>query len=72
MFQKLLVLAAVIAIAWYGFKLVGRINDERKRKVNQDKDSARDRIANTVKCPVCDAYIAEGASGACDKPGCPN
>ena len=28
--QKLLVLAAVIALVWYGFKFVGRLQDHRK------------------------------------------
>ena len=28
--QKLLVLAAVIALVWYGFKFVGRLQDQRK------------------------------------------
>ncbi len=27
--QKLLVLAAVIALVWYGFKFVGRLQDQR-------------------------------------------
>ncbi len=28
--QKLLVLVAVIALVWYGFKFVGRLQDQRK------------------------------------------
>ena len=28
--QKLLVLAAVIALVWYGFKFVGRLQDQRE------------------------------------------
>ena len=29
-FQKLLVLAAVIALVWYGFKFIGRLQEARK------------------------------------------
>ncbi len=28
--QKLLVLAAVIALVWYGFKFIGRLQDQRR------------------------------------------
>jgi hypothetical protein len=71
MFQKLLVLAAVIAIAWYGFKFVGRLDQQRKRKVARDEEAARDGIADTVQCPVCDAYIAEDIKSNCGKANCP-
>jgi hypothetical protein len=71
MFQKLLVLAAVIAIAWYGFKLFGRIDHQRKQKIARDEEAARRGVADTVQCPVCEAYVAEGINSNCGKPDCP-
>ncbi len=71
MVQKLLVLAAVIAIAWYGFKFFGRIDHQRKQKIARGEEAGRDGIAETVQCSVCDAYIAEGIDSNCGKPNCP-
>ena len=34
-FQKILVLAAVVAAIWYGFKLVSRLDAARKRKLKE-------------------------------------
>ena len=34
-FQKILVLAAVVAVIWYGFKLVSRLDAARKRKLKE-------------------------------------
>ena len=58
MLQKFLLLAAAIAIVWYGFKFVGRLNRQRQQKVDNDEDNTRLGVADTVQCPVCDAYVA--------------
>ncbi|NKB60046.1 MAG: hypothetical protein GKS00_27355 [Alphaproteobacteria bacterium] len=71
MLLKFLTLAAVIAIAWYGFKLVGRIGQQHKQKLTRDEKAARDGVADTVQCPVCDAYIAEDIKSNCGKADCP-
>ncbi len=71
MVQKFLVLAAVVAIAWYGFKLFGRLDQQRKQKIARDEEADRKGIADTVQCSVCDAYVAEGAKNNCGKPNCP-
>ena len=34
-FNKILLLAAVLAAVWYGFKLVGRLDRARKRKLRE-------------------------------------
>lgn len=35
-FQKLLVLFAVLAAIWYGFKLVNRLDQARKQKLKEE------------------------------------
>jgi hypothetical protein len=35
--SKLMALAAIIAIIWYGFRLVGRLDQARKRKVAEER-----------------------------------
>lgn len=45
--QKLLVLAAIIAAIWYGFKLVGRLDRARKRKLREE--AAQGKSAGSAK-----------------------
>ena len=71
MLQKFLLLAAAIAIVWYGFKFVGRLNQQRQQKLNNDEDNARVGVADTVQCPVCDAYVAADSKSDCGKADCP-
>ena len=71
MLQKLIVLAALIAIAWYGFKLFGRLDAQRKGAVARKREESGPHVAETVKCRECGAYIAEDAKSDCGKPGCP-
>ena len=74
-FPKLLLLALIIAVIWYGFKMFSRGKDLAnprgpggKDKVKQDKmpDSV-----DMVQCSVCGDYVAKGAA-ACGKDNCPN
>ncbi len=71
MIQKIIVLAAIVAAVWYGFKFLSRLDEQRKQKVAQEKRDAVDGIADTVQCPICDTYIAAQTSSDCGKPGCP-
>ena len=71
MIQKLFMLAAVVAIAWYGFKIYERFEAQRKKKVAEDDSAGRERIADTVQCPVCKAFIVEDIKSDCGKSGCP-
>ena len=71
MLTKLIILVALVLIAWYGFKFMGRVDHKRKQKLAQDQNAARDGVADTVQCPVCDAYIAESVMRDCGKQGCP-
>jgi len=83
--QKLLVLAAVIAIVWYGFKFVGRLQDQRNaaqgqggRKTRRPKTRGRATAApaateaeDMVACPVCQAYVQARGASRCDRADCP-
>jgi len=70
-FGKLLVLAIVVAAVWYGFKLVGRLDQQRKRKVAEAKKKPSDSIGEMEKCRVCGTYVAAGGAENCGRQGCP-
>jgi len=71
MIEKLLVLAIILAIVWYGYKYVARVDQVRKDKVAQEKRDAARGIADTEQCPVCKTYVAVKGASNCGKPGCP-
>ncbi len=71
MIQKIIILAAIVAAVWYGFKFVSRLDQQRKQKVAQEKRDAVDGISDTVQCSVCRIYIATELTDDCGKPGCP-
>jgi len=84
--QKLLVLVAVVAAVWYGFKLIGRLDARRKaeaRRHGGDKTLGgrfrRGRAAppapgeaeDLVACPTCRAYVAARNPARCERGDCP-
>lgn len=84
--QKLIVLAAVIALVWYGFKFVGRLQDRRKaegglggRAPRRPKTRGRAPAAESrsqdaedmIACPVCQAYVQVRGATRCDRSDCP-
>jgi len=73
MIAKLLVLIALIAIAWYGFRLAGRGRRRRARDVPRRRP-AEPRIEDaqeTTRCAVCGTFVPEGAARDCGRDGCP-
>jgi uncharacterized protein len=81
-FQKLLVLALVVAIVWYGFKFLGRLKQTREAEARQrDLHSADDKnpasvggsldVEETVQCRTCGAYVPAHGATNCGKAGCP-
>ncbi len=76
---KLLLLGAIIAAVWYGFKMVGRMDAARKNRpggndrVNRGGPgrNAPADVEDTVQCPVCGAYVVATAASPCDRPDCP-
>lgn len=69
---KLLVLAAIIAAVWYGFKWVGRYKEiqESAMKERTRKNEA-DAAADMIPCPKCGVYVPDGDAANCGQKGCP-
>lgn len=75
---KLLVLVAIIAAVWYGFKFVGRLEEARRQQPAERgsgrRGAARDaapEVEDTVQCPVCGAYVVAKSASPCERPDCP-
>ncbi len=77
MIAKFLVLIALIAIAWYGFRLVGRRNrlsSERAARAAVERDAAERRLddaQDTTRCAVCGTFVPTGAARDCGRDRCP-
>lgn len=85
--QKIIVLVAIVAAVWYGFKFLSRLDASRKAeaKVRHEKGGSRgkskgrgkaappaaDEPEDMVQCPVCGAYVAARASSSCGRDDCP-
>ena len=85
-FTKILVLVAVLAAVWYGFKLVGRLDKQRKQegrlqRTAQPPKSTGGAVREPVKaeansedmepCRVCSAYVAGHGAANCGRAECP-
>lgn len=69
---KLLVLAAIIAAVWYGFKIIARRNLASQKKVADDTDDdARISAEDTVQCVRCGTYVVVQGATSCDRADCP-
>lgn len=75
--SKLLVLAAIVAAVWYGFKFIGRLQEvQRDRQQAGGRPAPRGRkkpaeVEDTVQCPVCGAYVVAKTAAPCDRQDCP-
>ena len=71
-FQKLLVLAAIIAAVWYGFKLIGRLDRARKARLESEGESASPAGAEDMeRCAACDVFVAARNAASCGRDDCP-
>ena len=74
--SKLLLLVAIISAIWFGFRLLGQLDRQRrqaappKKRWWQVKDTGPRQVDDMVKCGVCGAFTARD-SKSCGKPGCP-
>ena len=74
---KLLVLAAIIALVWYGFKFIGRRNrlqpgkGGRKSVSGSARDSGSDDAQDMEKCTICGTFVPNAAARDCGRDGCP-
>jgi uncharacterized protein len=74
--SKLLLLVAIISAIWFGFRLLGQLDRQRKEvsrgKSKRGRDAVDPRtIEETVKCRVCGTFLAARGATACGKSGCP-
>jgi uncharacterized protein len=67
---KILLLAAVVAAVWFGFKYLTRQPAAPGPGVRAKADDAAGRVEDMVRCPVCGAFQAR-AAGPCARPDCP-
>ena len=76
MIGKILFLAAIFAIVYFGYRYYAQ-----REQLKRANDAARMQRGGTPpgqakadqtmsKCPVCASYVAPGA-GSCGKQGCP-
>jgi len=79
---KLLVLALIIGVIWYGFKWATKIDQKRRKAVKEEakrpapdaaaRDAATDDGAeDMVKCGVCGTFVAARGARACGRGDCP-
>ena len=77
-FGKLIVLGVIIAVVWYGWKYVQRVEAVRralKAEIERRRagaPSAQNRpTENLVKCAVCGTYVPSRGARACSRADCP-
>ena len=66
--SKLLILIALIVIVWYGFKAVGRVNQNRRARAREAGRNQYSELAteNMIQCPKCGAYTASLDAHKCE------
>jgi uncharacterized protein len=78
-FPKLVVLVAVVAIVWFGFRWLERVERARRRaaersqaRLGRERQSpiGRGETQEMKACPVCGTYVAATAR-ACSRADCP-
>jgi hypothetical protein len=81
-FAKILVLVAVIALIWFGFRWFERWQKETKTAAEKKGSrlgggtaapsrGAPAEAEEMTACRVCGTYVAAGAARACGRPNCP-
>lgn len=79
---KLLFTVVVILIVWHGFKWIGRVQEQRRAELREQRDAARHRAAaaprpgpreveDMVECPACGAFVPARGAGHCGRADCP-
>ena len=74
---KILVLAAMIALVWYGFKYVARRNqkfgrDKTAGRLGRQDDNAPDeKVQDMETCAVCGTFVPNGSARSCGRESCP-
>ncbi len=83
--QKFLVLGAAIALVWYGFKWLSRLQKVRdardggtpkKRRWpgaarRATEEPSQSSAEDMIECPVCGTFVAARGSSNCGRADCP-
>ena len=83
--QKLLVLAAVVAAVWYGFKWISRLQQARDAEAKvpprkrrwpggfrrEAKEPEQTAAEEMTPCRVCGAYVPARGATNCGRADCP-
>ncbi|MBM3539552.1 MAG: hypothetical protein FJX55_17205 [Alphaproteobacteria bacterium] len=80
-FSKVLLLVAVVAAIWFGFRWFQRWEKERRERSEREEEGSRlgrdasarsdDRQTEVMTaCRICGTYVAQGAR-SCGRPRCP-
>jgi hypothetical protein len=73
-FTKIIVLAAIVAAVWYGFKFVSRLEQRRKEELAESRKAEpadMKDVGEMIKCPKCDAFVAANGAMNCGRSKCP-
>ena len=77
--QKLIVLALIVALVWYGFRFLGRLQAARKADARlREAEGARPArkaahesgggtVEDLVPCPSCGSYVRAGSTCSCGR-----
>lgn len=74
---KFLLLALIIAVVWFGFRYVSRVDAIRRAVREEVKRRQRPRgpasieAEDLVKCAQCGAYVAARGASSCGRKDCP-
>jgi len=70
--MKILVLAAIVTAVWYGFKMMTRINEDRKDRVeDRKKSSGSPATEDMIACPECGTFVPANSAAKCERANCP-
>jgi hypothetical protein len=79
MLAKLILLVGIVVVVWYGARWIARVDAARRRweaarQAPAPEDTHASRVIDateTVRCGVCHAYVAAGATQGCGRTDCP-
>ena len=67
-FPKIILLAVIVLVVWYGFKLIEKrthIKENQPSNKNKNKNKSKfkvDNVQDLEKCDVCNNYFLSGSS----------
>ena len=79
-FSKVMVLVAVVAVIWFGFRWFRRWEVERRQRAQArsapiqrpaESDGRQIQAEDMVACPRCGTYVAAHLARSCGRANCP-